>query len=88
MRERKVTHRKTIGRLAIRTTDQSAHLVEAESDVAATTNEAQAMNIWPAIDPPTVRAAIDATQKPDLLVVSNGSDRAARSLGGSANTHA
>lgn len=88
MREGKITHRKTIGRLAIRTPDQSAHLVEAESDVAATTNEAQAMDIWPAIDPPAVRGAIDATQKPEPLVVSNGSDRAAGSLGGLANTHA
>lgn len=61
MREGKVAHRKTIGRFTIRATDQSAHLVEAESDVAATTNETQAMNIWPAIDPPTVRGAIYAT---------------------------
>lgn len=88
MREGKVAHRKTIGRLTIRATDQSAHLVEAEPDVAATTNEAEAMNIRPAIDPPAIRGAIDATQKPDLLIVSNGSDRAARSLGGLANTHA
>lgn len=88
MRESEVTHRKAVGRPAIRAAHQSAHLVETKSDVAAAADEAQAMNIRPAKDAPAVRGAADATEKSDLLVVPNRGDGATRSLGGLANTHA
>ena len=80
MCEREIAHRKAVRRFTILPTDQGADLVKAKAKIAATADEAQAMNIGPAIDAPAIGSAADVVQEPNLFIVANGGNSATGSL--------